>query len=96
MPFVGGRTLDLVNYLCNTVSKAVGEDRGLPILLVASLYLHAVSSLKNFILLVMEAQEKKNRVESYRIFLVCPTESKQGESFGDGVSEYGPTHTHTK
>lgn len=55
MTFVGGRTLGLVNYLCNIVSKAVAEDRGLPFLLVACLYLQAVSSLKNFILLLMEA-----------------------------------------
>lgn len=49
MPFEGERTLGLVNYLCNIISKVVAEDRGLPFLLVTYMNLYAVSSLKNII-----------------------------------------------
>lgn len=66
------------------ISKAVAENRGLPLLLVTSLNLYAIPSLKEFTdLLVIEAQVKKNHMESYRTFLVSTIEAKQGESFSD-------------
>lgn len=70
--------------VCNIISKVVAEGRRLPFPLVTYLNLCAVSSLKNFILLVMEAHTgKKIMWKVIDFFLISPTESKQGESLSD-------------
>lgn len=67
------------------ISKAVAEDRGLPLLLVTSLNLYAIPSLKEFVYRFASNRStgKKNHMESYRTFLVSTIEAKQGESFSD-------------
>lgn len=67
------------------ISKAVAEDGGLLLLLVASLNLYAILSLKEFIYRFASNRStgKKIHMESYRIFLVSTIEAKQGESFSD-------------
>lgn len=66
------------------ISKAVAEDEGLLLLLVASLNLYAILSLKFIYRFASNRSTgKKIHMESYRIFLVSTTEAKQGESFSD-------------
>ena len=75
-------TLDLVDYLCNIISKAVAEDRGLPLLLMVYSNLYAVHSLIEFIYgLASNGSTGKNiQLESFILYTQC-NRRKTGRKF---------------